>query len=365
MRDPLFDSDPFQFTEAHQQLFFESLKNNFIHHFENCENYRNLLSYKKFDPYSFDYQNLSELPFVMVNLYKTQHFQSQPDEKIVLTLTSSGTGGQKSVQRLDQHSLEQVKHLAYQVYKSLGATSQVTTSYMCFTYDPHVAKDLGTAFTDELLTSFTPREDVFYSFQWDETKKDFVFLKEQVIATLKKWGQEKRNVRILGFPAFLWDILQTSDIQLNLGSDSWLLTGGGWKNHADQEISKAEFRLMVEQRLGIPRVNCRDLFGMVEHGIPYVDCKDGFFRIPNYSRVLVRDPYTLKVLPFGETGLIQFICSYNTSYPCSSILTTDWGRVIKSTTEHPADILELKGRAGLKKHKGCALKALELLESNP
>ncbi len=101
---------------------------------------------------------------------------------------------------------------------------------------------------------------------------------------------------------------------------------------------------------------------MVEHGIPYVDCEKGNLHIPNYARVYVRSPYDLTLRKKGERGLLHFLCSYNFSYPAPSLLTTDYGRVGTCDCKLGGDILILEGRAGVSKHKGCALKALELLE---
>ena len=39
---------------------------------------------------------------------------------------------------------------------------------------------------------------------------------------------------------------------------------------------------------------------MVEHGIPYVDSKNGELKIPNYARVIIRDPKTMKPLGYGK-----------------------------------------------------------------
>lgn len=364
--DQLFETNPFDFNLDNLKLFRESLKENFNHHFSNSNQFSSIMKHRGCENLNWINceDDISKMPSLLVSLFKQVTFKTSKDEDIVLTLTSSGTGGLKSQQRLNQESLDRVKKLAYNVYSSLGICSEIPTSYICFTYDPEIAKDLGTAFTDKLLTSFTPTLDVLYAFQWDSNEADFVFRKDLVIQKLRKNEKSKTPTRILGFPAFLYQILKETDIQLNLGKDSWLLTGGGWKNHQDEQIDKLKFRELIEKRLGIPKENCRDLFGMVEHGVPYVDCKDGYFRIPNYSRVYVRDPYTLEPLQDGEFGLLHFICTYNSSYPCLSILSTDIGRVLPSHTNHPAKILEITGRAGVNKHKGCALKALEIKEKN-
>jgi hypothetical protein len=236
-------------------------------------------------------------------------------------------------------------------------------NYLCFTYDPKVANDLGTAFTDELLTNFTPKAEVYYAIQWDAAKGDFALNEEGVIATLERFARSGLPTRILGFPALLHEVIIKFDLRIDLGADSWLQTGGGWKGKADKEIPKREFRRFIAERLGIPEANQRDLFGMVEHGVPYVDCERGNLHVPNYARVFVRSPQDLSLRPFGERGLLHFLCSYNFSYPAPSLLTTDYGRLGKCDCGRGGEVLILEGRAGVTKHKGCALKALDLIRS--
>lgn len=359
----LLNSDPFDFSEASQKLFRDSFRENALFHYNNHEFTKKLWDRFQFHPDQIQSESdLVDVPGTMVHLYKEHEFKSVPDEKIVLRLTSSGTGGQKSQQFLSLESLTNVKKLAYEIHKSLGMVSDKEYNYLCFTYDPKVANDLGTAFTDELLTNFTGKAEVYYAIQWDNEKKDFILNEEGVLETLKRFAASGRGTRILGFPAFLYEIIETHNLKLNLGSDSWLQTGGGWKGKADKEIPKKEFRKFISERLGIPETNQRDLFGMVEHGIPYVDCEKGNLHIPNYARVYVRSPYDLSLREKGQRGLLHFLCSYNFSYPAPSLLTTDYGRIGECDCSLGGDILILEGRAGVSKHKGCALKALELLE---
>jgi phenylacetate-coenzyme A ligase PaaK-like adenylate-forming protein len=361
--EKLLKSDPFDFSESNKKLFLESFKENTLHHYHKHEFTRKLWDKLGFHPEQLKSEDdLYLVPGTMVHLYKEHELCSVPKKELVLTLTSSGTGGQKSQQFLDQQSLENVKRLALSIHQSLGMASSKSYNYLCFTYDPKVANDLGTAFTDELLTNFTGKEEVYYAIQWDETQKEFKLNEHGVLEALKRFAASGHMTRILGFPALIYEMIEKFDIRIDLGSDSWLQTGGGWKGKADQEIPKKEFRKIIKNRLGIPEVNQRDLFGMVEHGIPYVDCERGNLHIPNYSRVFVRSPHDLSLLPDGEKGLLHFLCSYNSSYPAPSLLTTDYGRV-NNCECGKGKILILEGRAGTTKHKGCALKALELLEN--
>lgn len=357
--DRLLNSSPFSFTPENKKLFMSSLQECALAHYQGHDYFRHCWELEGLHPEMIDgFFDITKLPFMMVNLFKHQDMVTGHREDIVLTLGSSGTSGQRSLMNLNEESLLRVKTLAQSIYRDLGITSDKKYNYLCFTYDPVVANDLGTAFTDELLTSFTDKAEVFYCFQ--HNGKEFVFEKEKTVEKLKEFEQSSFSTRILGFPAHLYELIHEYDLQLNLGADSWLQTGGGWKGKADQEIEKSAFRAFISKRLGIPQANIRDLFGMVEHGIPYVDDEKGRLRVPNFARVIIRDPKTLRPLNYGEKGLIQFICSYNTSYPAMSLLTTDWG-VLTNSDDDRGDTLTILGRAGVIKQKGCAIKASELL----
>src|SRR5690606_12337669 len=115
----------------------------------------------------------------------------------------SGTGGQKSVQFLSEESLLNVKKLAFIIHEKLGITSEKKYNYLCFTYDPRVANDLGTAFTDELLTNFTDKNEVYYAIQWSESTKEFKLNEEGTLAALARFSESPYSCRILGFPALL------------------------------------------------------------------------------------------------------------------------------------------------------------------
>jgi len=359
--DELFKTNPFSFSNENNSLFLKSLKENLIHHYLHHDFTKRFWDLNNFSPYDLSSEkDLETIPATMVHLFKEHEFKSSPDSEIVLTLTSSGTGGQKSKQFLDEYSLQNVKKLAFKIHAELGITSEKKYNYLCFTYDPHKASDLGTAFTDELLTNFTQKNEVYYAIQWDEGSQDFELNEQGVIETLKKFAASEYSTRILGFPALLFELLEKHPLNLDLGKDSWLQIGGGWKGKSDKEIPKKIFKEMIQNRLGIPVENQRDLFGMVEHGIPYVDCKNGNLHIPNYARVFVRSPQNLSLLPFGERGLLHFLCSYNFSYPAPSLLTSDYGRLGKCDCGLEGDVLILEGRAGVSKHKGCAIKALEI-----
>lgn len=361
--DQLFSSDPFEFSVASSALFLQSFRDCARIHYASNALLRGLWQEAGLCPEDIQSEaDLLRVPTLMVNLFKEHELMTGPPDDIVLNLTSSGTGGQKSQIFLDQASLDRVKKLAWEIHAFLGMTSDDEVNYLCFTYDPRVATNLGTAFTDELLTSFTRKKEVYYAIQWDEAKQDFYLNTEGVIATLKRFAGDSCPARILGFPAHLYKIIKDHDLQLTMPPASWVQTGGGWKGFVNEEVPKEKFRAFIAARLGIPESHQRDMFGMVEHGIPYCDCEHGRLHVPNYSRVYIRSPRDLSVLPDGETGLMQFLCSYNSSYPSISLLTSDYGKLAQCDCGRGGHVLEVVGRAGVQKHKGCALTASKLLE---
>lgn len=363
---PLFDTNPFDYSTFNRELFLKSFRENALHHYERCSFIQKFWQSAGVHPSEMrTEEDLTKAPPVMVHLFKEHRFQSVPDHELVLTLTSSGTGGTKSIQLLNEISLANVKRLAFQIHKFLGMTTDEKCNYLCFTYDPKVANDLGTAFTDELLTSFTGINEVYYAFQWSKSKNDFEFNEDETAKKLIEFSKQNIPVRILGFPAFLHRIIEKHQLKLSLPKGSWIQTGGGWKTLANQEIPKPKFREHLSLHLGVPLTHIRDLYGMVEHGVPYVDCEKGNLHIPNYSRVFIRNPHDLSFLPAGEVGLMQFICTYNESYPAFNILVTDYGSIGHCDCSISGPTLQLHGRAGVNQHKGCAIKALDLIKNKP
>ncbi|MBU2574404.1 MAG: hypothetical protein KKH28_10050 [Elusimicrobia bacterium] len=364
----LIESPAFEFSARTSRLFCRAMREAFSFQARRSKFLKKYLKQEDFDPASVRTEkDIERMPFVFVAALKERDLTTLPESQIVLELKSSGTSGQRSRMQLDIGSLMRVKRMAWKVFEGLGLTDlRAEHDYICFTYDPAVAKDLGTAWTDKLLTGFTKKGEIFYSFRWSEQKNDFYFDMEGAVSALKKAEDTQKLTRLIGFPAFALKLTDEfrkrhgRNVRLNPGSS--VITGGGWKTLAEEALDKKIYRGILARNLGIPAANVRDLFGMVEHGVPYVDCPLGNFHIPNYGRIIPRDPATLKPLGFGKTGLLQFITPYLTSYPSLSLLSGDFGRVEKKCKcGLPGALLFISGRAGVKKLKGCAISAATML----
>lgn len=363
--DSLIDASPFVYNETVERLFVQAMHEAVQHHYAECTQYRNFLDYCGFRPSLQTNADVLHLPPIHVNVFKEYDLVSGPRENIVLSLTSSGTTGKKSKNFLDQISLDRVRKIARNVYAALGMVDdQALVNYCCFTYDPRIAKDLGTAFTDELLTGFTRRNKVYYTFQYDQSTNNFEFDLKQVAAIFRQYEEEGLPVRLLGFPAFIYEALEyyesTTGRWLKFHPDSFLMTGGGWKKKEDKKVTRSEFVHFIEEMTGVPGSNVRDLFGMVEHGVPYVECRLGNMHVPVYARVAIKDPCTMENLDYGEVGLPNFVTPYLHSYPAVSILVNDFACLEASCPcGLGGNVLRIVGRAGITKHVGCALHAEE------
>lgn len=341
----------------------------FLHHYKNNLIFKNFCEFQGFTPSALkNYDDIKKIPFLIVTFFKREKSISVPDSEIELILSSSGTGGTKSATYLDGKSLARIKKIlnnCFSSYKMVDYEKKV--NYLMFTYDIKYAKEIGTAFSDEQLTNLTKINNCFYVLKFDKNKKSFYPDFEGAYRALKRFSKEKLPLRILGFPAFFYEFFELFGSKgkesFNFGNDSFIITGGGWKTHGEKEIERSEFKKNISEWLGIPYKNMRDLFGMVEHGIPYIECEEENFHIPIYSRIIARDPLTLEPLPSGSKGLLQFITPYINSFPAISILSTDFGIIHKviCRCQRNSPVFSFLGRAGLKKHKGCAITALELL----
>ncbi|MBI5244346.1 MAG: acyl-protein synthetase [Elusimicrobia bacterium] len=367
--DRLIESPPFNYCPGSCRLFLDALREASAHHIRACPVFRGLCRDQGFAPDSLRSQkDVERLPFIFVSVFKERALLSVPRSAIVLELTSSGTMGQKSRILLDKTSLLRVRRIAWQVFSALGLADEgVCADYLCFTYDPRFAAGVGTAWTDKLLTGFTRGGEVFYAFKWDPAQRSFRFDLEGALRALERFERSGRQARLIGFPAFALKLCEEFKRRhgrfVRLRPESKVITGGGWKDQHERAVDKSVLRKVLADSLGIPVSSVRDLFGMVEHGVPYVDCGLGNFHIPNYARVLARDPASLKVLPRGQRGLLQFITPYLRSYPSISLLSSDFGSVEKSCPcGLKGPILRVKGRAGVAKPKGCAVAASSMLK---
>lgn len=360
--------DAFNHSEKNERLFLDAMRENLEHHINGCDAYARLCRHEGFGPDDLrSSEDLFSIPHIFVGVFKRRKLLSIPEEDIKLVLRSSGTSGEKSANYLDDLSLRRIRKIVRNIYGDFGmADRKQKVNYLCFTYDPSHARDVGTAFSDRLLSSLTGVNRIYYALRYDRKSGDFRLNREATRKVLEEYAGEGLPLRILGFPSFLYEVIgeiwRERKRAFSFGRESFIIIGGGWKTLSDREIPKAEFRSLVHRWLGIPPENVRDLYGLVEHGIPYCECEKHNLHVPIYARACAREPGTLRLLPGGEAGLLHLLTPYLNSIPALSLLTSDLGRVLDGCScGRNAPYLVIAGRGGVHKHKGCAISALDLL----
>ncbi len=355
-------------SSEHDAAFLAAMREALSWHLEHHATYRELCRQADFG--LEDLQTIADVPrvpHVFVNVFKTHELLSIDRSEVALNLTSSGTTGQKSQIFFDRASLARGLAMVDRAHEEMGLyRPDLPTNYVIFAYDPNEAKNVGTAYTDSNITKFAPKKRSYHALRWDEAAAAFTFREAETLAVIQSYAEEGLPVRFLGFPAFLHRLLsrlKAEGKRYELGPDSYVMTGGGWKKSESERIDFEDFLAEVEDVLGIPGGNVRDGYGMVEHGVPYLQCEHHRFHVPTFARAYAREVGTLEVLPPGEVGFLHLVTPYNLAMPALSLLTSDLATI---ETDCPCGretpTISLQGRAGTRKNKGCAISAAQLLK---
>jgi len=361
-------SSPYSTSAENDSLFIQAMKEVIRWHQEKSTFYRQFLKDSNFDINKWD-GDLGKIPSIPAEFFKYHSIKSVSDDNVHISLTSSGTTGQKSQMFFDEWSLGCAQQMVDFIYDYYGwITPGKKTNYLLYTYQTEIDSKLGTAFTDNYLTKYAPVNRAEYTLKLTgKGGHDFdVF---GAIKTLHEYETQELPVRIFGFPSFFYFTLQRmKELKykpLKLSAESLVFLGGGWKGYANQEIKKSELFSLAEEMLGIPNHRLRDGFGSVEHCIPYIECSEHHFHVPVYSKVLIRDLKTLDSVGYDKPGFLQFISPYITSAPANAVTMGDLATLHKGETCScglKTDWFEVLGRAGVSKNKSCAIAAAELLK---
>jgi phenylacetate-coenzyme A ligase PaaK-like adenylate-forming protein len=364
--DALFgEFDALAVSRRADAAFLAAMREGFLHHYQRCPDYRALCDRQKFPPSRLKtLRDLPALPWLFVEVFKWYDVLSVPQKKIVITLTSSGTKGQKSHVSWDRASWDRQTRMREAIMESYGLVTGEPVNYLCFSYDPKTAGQKGAAYTHTAYTRFAPAHETFYAIHEGPDGAP-AFDEEECLAALRRFAGQPYPIRITGFPAFAWktfQALKAGGKRLRFSEESLLVHAGGWKTAADEAVTPQVYKAFVREWLGIPRSRVRDVYGFVEHGVPYITCEEGGFHVPVYAKALIRKPGTLDVLPEGEVGLLNLLTPYNMAQPTLSMVSTDYAALRSGCScGRPGNVIELHGRAGVRKHQGCALTASELL----
>jgi len=319
----LFEREQYSLKKSEKELYLlDALKHLTQHHKERCEPYARVLRSIYGSPTTNGFQELADIPYLPVRLFKRTGLHSLKDEEIVKTLTSSGTTSQQpSMIYLDRDtSALQTKALAAIVTSFIG--KQRLPMILVDSKSVLNNRSMFSARGAGLLGMSYFGRDHFYALD-EEMRVNM----QGLCSFLEK--HEGERILLFGFTYMVWEHfyqeLKRMKKDLNF-QDAILIHGGGWKSLAEQAVSNEVFKSSLRDELGIGQAY--NYYGMVEQvGGIYMECEQGYFHCPNFSEILIRDYRTWNVLPPGETGVVQTLSVLPRSYPGHSLLTEDVGTV--------------------------------------
>ncbi len=349
-------------------LFYKAIKENVIHHYHNCDEYKQIIDHANFNPSTINsYHDLAKIPFIPTLYFKRHELFSMPLKKMAIKATSSGTStGVKSRVGMSVSDLWFGFKMINRLFKYHKLWSFRRVNYFIFGYEPSKHTNVVIMKSAYGFSHVAPAKKRYYAIKFDKVLKEYKVDLESMKKALVKAAKQKAPIRTIGFPAYTYFLLkemQEEGITLKMPKNSLVTVGGGWKQFYTEKVDKLEFYKLVEEVLGIPSKNIVEFFGAVEHPVVFPDCEFHHLHVPIYSRVIIRNPDNFEPVKNGEIGLINLLSPLNSATPLTSVMTDDLG--ILHDEECACGLkspwLEIVGRVGIKDITTCAQGADEIL----
>tara|TARA_B100000315_G_scaffold260917_1_gene327312 strand:- start:2480 stop:3601 length:1122 start_codon:yes stop_codon:yes gene_type:complete len=354
----LLEKDPYYLSKSEKdRQILHLLKKLIGYHRRNCEKYNIWYKRNSFKEPS-QIHDLSEIPFLPSSVFKHIDLRSVSDK--VKIIKSSGTSSKlRSSIFIDSKTSQfQTKALTKILVSILGKRRRPF-----FIVDCKPVKAGGKNGTlsarfagiSGYLMAASSRD---YLLSQDENGN--LFLNDNKVQKMIKYSR-KGPIVIIGYTYMLWQYLlnkkNVTQFEMSSYKKNRLIHFGGWKKLAEKKISKNILNKHIKNQLNIDEEFIFDIYGFTEQlGTVYVSSGDKGCRVSSYSNVLVRDVNTLKVVPDGDIGLLQFLSPIQLSYPGFSILNDDLGTINNRYTDsmgHEIIEFDISKRLLKAENRGC------------
>jgi len=360
--DGLLKLDPFDYIIAEKdKLFSNALQEMAIYHYENCDKYKRFCDNNAFNPNNDN--NLTDYPYIPVNIFKNTELISVPKNKLIRRLQSSATtSGIPSKVHIDAETSKRQILASSSVMRSFLHSIRHTFFILDSNPYTNVTLDLTARIAATRGFLIMAREYEYFMENKGDGKVSLQVEKfiEACNNHAEKQQKSHSNLTIFGFTFIVYEYvvkaLMKKNISVNL-SGAKLAHIGGWKKLFDRKVVPAKFKEDVYKTLGILPEDIVDFYGFTEQmGIIYGENKYGYKVTPAYSEIIIRDTNSLEVVPDGEVGFIQTISPIFSSYPGISVLTEDMGKIVgrnDSECGRLGTCFEIIGRAKEAEIRGC------------
>ncbi len=338
------------YAARNESAFLREMNELSHHHLAGCELYRH--AWPDWD----GAKDLASLPYLHVGVFKHAEFRTQADGiRFERTLRSSSTTGSSASQiYLDS------KSSALQA----ASSSAILEDFIGAEKRPLLIVDSSRSLIDRSGVSAR----IAAAMSLRPLASDMVFLlgdgndpSTMVWDRLRCTLEKHDTVIVYGFTWILWlawgNANKPPDIEELLAEKTiFFVHSGGWKKLDAIKVGRAQFDTALLHSLSDDS-RVIDYYGLVEQvGMVYPLCRCGARHVPAWGAVLVRDPWTLEVLPDGEVGMLQLMNTLAWGAPYHNVLTEDLGRVVPGQCSEGRNgtRFELVGRIPKSEIRGCA-----------
>jgi hypothetical protein len=293
------------------------------------------------------YEDLRELPWLPVRLFKEHPLVSTEREQVAV-LTSSGTTGTGVTQiALDRDAAERQRLMLIATLEKITGPRRLP---LLIIDSPSSVRAERSSIRGATVLGVmnVGREHVFALDDQQHIDANAVehFLQRHAHAAFL----------IFGFTSLVWtrfyELARTRAFDLG---NALLLHTGGWKKLADQAVSPQVFRTRFREDTGL--VRCHNFYGMVEQGgtIHLESASGDGLYCPDSTDVIVRDTQSWEEAAVGTPGVIEVLSSACRAHPGHVLLTEDLGVVHGvDDGEWPGKRFSVLGRLARAEPRGCS-----------
>lgn len=323
LKGPLYQYD----HKTKSKLFLEAVRQVSEYHYENCIPYQKLCKKREVNLSKID--TIEDFPYLPTSIFKETLLLSISKEDVFREIRSSATtSGLPSRIGLNK---ENNRRWSFSMQRML-LDRIGNKRYRTMVLDNESA--LGRSDTVSARSSMT-RALLFSASEVSTclvTEGELLRLDQEKLVNFLNNAGDGSDIIVFGFTFILYShvllpLIKTGKC-FNLPGLK-IIHAGGWKKLESQKVTSQKLIEDCCMCFGTKPENIVDLYGFSEQGgLLYPTCEYGLRHTPAWSEVVCRDPLTLKALPVGKEGMMQFVTPIQTSYPGHSILTEDVGKIV-------------------------------------
>lgn len=339
--------------EPSKEKFLDILKYLTIYHIENCNSYKSILKkIYKINSRNLYIKNLSDIPLLPVNLFKSNILKSVKNENIFKIIESSGTTGQLTSKiYLDKFNARMQSIALSKIFTDFTGLKRPN---ILIIDNPDLLRKPG---------KFSARLAGVIGFR-SLCRKAFFGLSNDMTLNIEEISNCLKNsdseILVYGFTYIIWLYFLSNRLPKELrelfSKKAILLHGGGWKKLENLKVSQKEFKQKIVDFIGIKKII--NYYGMVEQtGSIFMECEKGFLHSNPLCDVIARSIDNVRDLSNDNYGLAQVLSTLPTSYPGHSLLTEDLIQIYnteKCSCGRYGTTFKVLGRISKAEKRGCS-----------